>query len=204
MGHIAVESVDGGGFRAAPLKRLGILMTKKQRFEVFKRDLFICQYCGATPPTAILEIDHIEPKSKGGGDDIDNLITACFPCNRGKGATQLKDRQPDPSHKSEVIREREDQLRAYNRLLLNKANRIRNDIEFINRHFESITDKKLSFTESFKNTTLRKFLEHLARQEICDALDIARCKVAPFDGRFINYFCGVCWRIIKRRMGDVK
>lgn len=57
----------------------------KTRFEVFKRDGFICQYCGRRPPEVILEADHIVPKSKGGTDIIENLITACYECNRGKG-----------------------------------------------------------------------------------------------------------------------
>lgn len=51
---------------------------KKLRFEIFKRDGFACQYCGATPPGALLEIDHIHPVSSGGSNESDNLITACF------------------------------------------------------------------------------------------------------------------------------
>ena len=54
---------------------------KSVRFEVFKRDGFVCQYCGAHPPAVILHIDHIHPVAEGGTDDFDNLITACEPCN---------------------------------------------------------------------------------------------------------------------------
>ena len=32
-----------------------------------------------------LEVDHVIPISRGGTDDISNLKTACFKCNRGKG-----------------------------------------------------------------------------------------------------------------------
>lgn len=52
------------------------------RFKVFKRDHFTCQYCGRSGVE--LEVDHIEPVSKGGTNDIGNLITACKDCNRGK------------------------------------------------------------------------------------------------------------------------
>ncbi len=59
------------------------------RFEVLKRDKFICQYCGKTPPEVKLEIDHRIPESKGGETTTDNLITACFECNRGKFTKEL-------------------------------------------------------------------------------------------------------------------
>lgn len=72
-------------------------MTKTKRFEIFKRDYFTCQYCGQRPPNVVLEVDHIEPRSKGGSNDDINLITSCFDCNRGKKDTLLGDRiiRPD-------------------------------------------------------------------------------------------------------------
>lgn len=66
-------------------------ISKKIRFEVFKRDSFTCQYCGNSAPNIILEVDHIQPVSKGGSDDIMNLITSCFDCNRGKSDRILSD-----------------------------------------------------------------------------------------------------------------
>jgi hypothetical protein len=54
------------------------------RFAVLARDSFTCRYCGAQAPHVYLEVDHVEPKSWGGRDDMDNLVTACFDCNRGK------------------------------------------------------------------------------------------------------------------------
>lgn len=64
---------------------------KRVRFEVFKRDRFTCQYCGAKAPDAILEIDHVKPVAEGGGDEMLNLVTACRDCNRGKGKVLLSD-----------------------------------------------------------------------------------------------------------------
>ena len=66
-------------------------ISKKTRFEVFKRDNFTCQYCGRTAPDVVLEIDHINPVNNGGKNDIMNLITSCFECNRGKGKRKLND-----------------------------------------------------------------------------------------------------------------
>lgn len=55
------------------------------RFAILERDDFTCQYCGATAPSVPLEVDHRIPVAAGGTDDWDNLVTACWPCNRGKG-----------------------------------------------------------------------------------------------------------------------
>ena len=69
------------------------------RFEVFKRDKFTCQYCGRMSPDVILEVDHMNPVSQGGDNDILNLITSCRDCNRGKGKNLLS--QTDVLKKSQ-------------------------------------------------------------------------------------------------------
>lgn len=66
-------------------------ISKKIRFEVFKRDSFSCQYCGAKAPDIVLHIDHICPVSKGGTNDLLNLITSCEDCNSGKSNRELTD-----------------------------------------------------------------------------------------------------------------
>lgn len=66
-------------------------LPQKLRFEVFKRDSFTCQYCGSKAPDVVLEADHIKPIAEGGDDEITNLITSCFDCNRGKGKILLSD-----------------------------------------------------------------------------------------------------------------
>lgn len=64
---------------------------KSTRFEVFKRDSFTCQYCGAKAPEVVLEVDHITPVAGGGTSDILNLVTACQACNSGKSDRPLSD-----------------------------------------------------------------------------------------------------------------
>ena len=66
-------------------------LSKRTRFEVFKRDGFKCQYCGASSPDVLLVLDHIVPVASGGDDGILNLITACETCNAGKAAVPLAD-----------------------------------------------------------------------------------------------------------------
>lgn len=71
-------------------------ISKKVRFEIFKRDGFTCQYCGRRPPEVVLECDHIDPRAHGGSNDPINLTTACADCNRGKSDKKLGDVQPRP------------------------------------------------------------------------------------------------------------
>ncbi len=49
------------------------------------RDQHQCQYCGKQPPVRDLNIDHVQPRSRGGPDSWENLVTACRVCNLRKG-----------------------------------------------------------------------------------------------------------------------
>lgn len=68
-----------------------IHLSKGVRHEVFKRDNYTCQECGAklgdikpNGEKVKLEVDHIYPVSKGGTNDMNNLQTLCWECNRNK------------------------------------------------------------------------------------------------------------------------
>jgi 5-methylcytosine-specific restriction endonuclease McrA len=66
----------------------------KMRFEVFRKDGFRCVYCGRSPKEdAILQVEHIHPKSKGGDNDIKNYTTSCEECNVGKGDALLTEHE---------------------------------------------------------------------------------------------------------------
>jgi hypothetical protein len=69
---------------------------KSVRFAVFDRDNFTCRYCGkSTDDGIILEADHVIPKSKGGSDEIENLVASCLDCNRGKSAKSIGSTAPE-------------------------------------------------------------------------------------------------------------
>ena len=55
------------------------------RFNVFLRDRFICQYCGAKFAAQDLTFDHVIPRSRGGRTSWENVVTACGGCNLKKG-----------------------------------------------------------------------------------------------------------------------
>lgn len=87
-------------------------LSKKTRFEVFKRDKFTCQYCGKAAPDVVLHVDHIKPVSKDGDNEITNLITACVDCNSGKGARELSDDEAMAKKRKQLesLQERREQL----------------------------------------------------------------------------------------------
>ena len=60
------------------------------RRNVFKRDRFTCQYCGAQPGSEELTIDHVTPRAQGGTSIWTNCVLACIDCNARKA-----DRTPE-------------------------------------------------------------------------------------------------------------
>jgi 5-methylcytosine-specific restriction endonuclease McrA len=61
-----------------------VRLTKR---EIFRRDGFTCQYCGARAHR--LTIDHVVPRHRGGDHSWSNLVTACAGCNLRKGGRTL-------------------------------------------------------------------------------------------------------------------
>ena len=57
------------------------------RFNLFLRDEFRCQYCGAKGD---LTFDHVVPRSKGGITSWENVVAACSRCNLKKGSKSLR------------------------------------------------------------------------------------------------------------------
>lgn len=57
------------------------------RFNLFLRDEFCCQYCGARRE---LTFDHVVPRARGGVTSWENVVAACAPCNLRKGSRSLR------------------------------------------------------------------------------------------------------------------
>jgi 5-methylcytosine-specific restriction endonuclease McrA len=62
--------------------RATVRLTRKN---LMLRDAHQCQYCLKRPPVRDLNIDHVLPRSRGGDDSWENLVTACRVCNLRKG-----------------------------------------------------------------------------------------------------------------------
>lgn len=72
---------------------------KLNRRNIYARDENHCQYCGQKFPTSELSLDHVLPRSQGGGSSWENLVCCCVRCNARKGG-----RTPKQAHMTLVRR----------------------------------------------------------------------------------------------------
>lgn len=142
-------------------------ITAKLRFEVFKRDSFTCQYCGRMAPEVLLEVDHINPVSAGGDNDIMNLTTSCLDCNRGKGKRKLSENDEIKKQQAELkeLNEKRNQMK----MMLEWREEVRNlnmeQVEAAEDAFEAVTGS--SFTDYGKE----KMRKHIKKYGLCEVLD---------------------------------
>jgi 5-methylcytosine-specific restriction endonuclease McrA len=59
------------------------------RRNLYRRDRYTCQYCGARPGRSDLSIDHVLPRSRGGRSTWTNCVVACKRCNKRKAHRTL-------------------------------------------------------------------------------------------------------------------
>jgi len=170
-------------------------ISKKVRFEVFKRDGFTCQYCGNHPPAVILEPDHIDPVANGGTNRMDNLVTSCFDCNRGKAARLLSDVPKSLMDKAEEVKERESQIKGYQKIMRSVRTRIDREAQQVCEIYERYNEGYTLTDASLR--TVRGFLEKLDLHVVLDAMENAYTKQTVRRGYEFKYFCGICWNIIK-------
>ena len=147
-------------------------ISKKIRFEIFKRDGFKCAYCGKAPPVVTLELDHIEPKAKG-----------------GKEPAQLQENL-------EILKEKELQLSEYRKFIAKIEKRLKGDFEEISGIYSEYYPG-WEFSDRFKNVSLRRFLQLLPKHLVIESLLIAVSRWPNNKDKVIPYFCDICWNKIK-------
>lgn len=174
---------------------------KTLRFEVFKRDMFRCMYCGRTPPSVELEVDHIHPVSKGGTDGMSNLLTSCFDCNRGKRDNLLNVIPQSMDEQIEKNQERLEQLRALNELALQEYQYYEDCVTNLSYLWMMNLGKDPSrycLNRECK-ASAKVFIQKLGLDEILWAMNVAFKKKTNLNDEMgiFNYFCGICWNKIK-------
>ena len=90
-------------------------LSREDAMKIFKRDTFKCYYCGLDgrqdfASWLILTIDHVHPHAKGGARSMQNLVTACQPCNLIKGKRVYRSLEEARDY---VLAKREEWRRVY-------------------------------------------------------------------------------------------
>lgn len=80
----------------------GTLLGYEAREYLLEKYQRACVYCDAR--NVPLEVEHLHPRSRGGGNRISNLALACRPCNQAKGNRPLEDFLADNPARLERIR----------------------------------------------------------------------------------------------------
>jgi hypothetical protein len=174
-------------------------LSRKLRFEVFKRDEFRCQYCGRHPPEVLLEVDHVIAVAEGGDDSEGNLVTSCADCNRGKGARSLKAVPISFAARTTEIEEREQQLAAYSEALRARADRVEKEAWQVARVlFADCIDAEGTIEIATSHfVSIKRFVSRLPLIELIEAAEIAwHSGIHHHHPRFL-YFCKICWTKIK-------
>lgn len=158
---------------------------KSIRFDVLKRDLFKCQYCGAPAPEVMLHVDHIEAVARGGTNDLTNLITACEGCNLGKSDKPLGENATVEKSRAQMeeLQARREQLE----MMMEWRKGLR-DLDSV--RIDDLASYWKSYTKGWElnsvgKTMLAKLASKYTTEEICTAMDAAArtyLKIGP-DGR---------------------
>lgn len=173
-------------------------ISPKTRFEVFKRDHFTCRY-GRTTPQVILEVDHIVPVAEGGTNDMENLVTACYECNRGKGAIPLDEipEADDNLHERTILlAEREMQLREYNELVRQIRERQQREVIELIDYWCDVMELDRNSASPYhvpEHSKLLMFLQDIAVEDIKWAMMKAAASPTKTYYQALNYLYAILW-----------
>ena len=173
-------------------------ISKKTRFEVFKRDSFTCQYCGSKAPDVVLEVDHLNPVKHGGDNDLLNLITSCFVCNRGKSARKLTDNTIVEKQRIQIeeLNIRRQQLE----MILDWRNELQKNDKFeINKVNEYWNSKFKPFEVINPEARFSLLIKKFGLIEVLDSIDIAFVQYFRNDNETASYALDMLGGILYNR-----
>lgn len=177
-------------------------VSRRQRFEILRRDGYTCRYCGAQAPDVPLVVDHVIPRALGGATDPTNLVTACKDCNSGKTSTS-----PDEHIVADVDAAAMLFARAIEKAAeMRRADRIRMveqierfDDDWMSWHYMDNGERITIPRQANWQQSVERWLELGL-----DNRDMWSLMAAAMGGPARNaekwkYFCGCCWREISTR-----
>lgn len=172
--------------------------SRRLRFEILRRDGYTCRYCGSKAPDVTLTVDHVVPVALGGGDEPNNLVTACADCNSGKTSTA-----PDAQIVEDVDATAMLFARAMQQAIAQRTAEL-DHIEDLLGQFRRawFGDGPESATFGMPDdwaATVERFLANgLTIDDLERYVSVAFCSKAAAS-QVWRYFCGCCWKEIGRR-----
>ncbi|MFI9598873.1 HNH endonuclease [Streptomyces sp. NPDC052043] len=182
-------------------------VSKRLRYEIFRRDAHTCRCCGASAPDVPLRVDHVTPVALGGTDTADNLVTSCEPCNSGKSSSS-----PDATHVAAVsddalrwadamkqaagnLREQETPKLEYRDAFLGEWNRW---------HVGKDDANKVPLPKDWKQSVERFRVAGIPVWMWADIVDagMGNDKVKP-DNTF-RYCCGIAWNKVTELQAEAR
>lgn len=171
-------------------------ISTRTRFEIFKRDGFKCLYCGRTPPSVLLHVDHIIPVCKGGDNSRDNLATSCDKCNLGKSGVSLTAIPKSLQDRAAESIEREKQVKALAKALRAEKDRIDRDAWEVAGLF--VDNYNLDGIRKDWFQSIIQFINLMPALDVVASMQQALAKRGGGSREYaFRYFCGICWNKIR-------
>lgn len=175
-------------------------ISKSLRFEVFKRDSFTCQYCGAKAPDVILQVDHVHPVAAGGDNELLNLTTSCVPCNAGKRDKTLDDNSTLVRQRDQLadLQERREQI---DMMLEWKRGLAKNDDYAVTQLADYWAELVVPFTlTATGKRSLAKLLAKHPMDRVMDSMRVAALQYVEHDadGKPTSNSVGIAWEYVGR------
>lgn len=174
-------------------------VSRRLRFEILRRDGHTCRYCGAKAPDVPLTVDHVVPVTLGGGDEPNNLVTACTACNAGKSSVPADAPLVEDVDATALLFakgvERAAELRRQDMLGVAEAvDRFLDEwcLRFPGKYGAPLPDDAETSVERF-------FAAGLDADDVAHLVVITSRKFPNGGWGAFKYFCGCCWREITER-----
>lgn len=174
-------------------------VSRRLRFEILRRDNYTCRYCGAKAPDVALTVDHVLAVTLGGGDEPNNLVTACAECNSGKSSVP-----PDAALVEDVDATAMLFAKAVERAAELRRGDERELVSVVRRFgdlwdtYSTSSGAGIPMQSDWENSVAAFYSRGLTWPDLERFVAIAMSSRVSLDGVW-KYFCGCCWREISQR-----
>lgn len=174
-------------------------VSRRLRYEVLRRDGYTCRYCGAKAPDVTLTVDHVLAVALGGGDEPNNLVTACADCNAGKSSTTadaalIEDVDATALLFGKAMERAAEIRRSQESNLVEQVRRFGDEWEA----YITNSGSRIPMDSGWENSIARFIAAGLTSDDLRHLTAVAMSSKASFGGVW-KYFCGCCWREISDR-----